>query len=213
MHPILCIYPCWYDSTAIVRRQWGVMVASLAKPTKKIAWNECDIEMRETRGALGRLATKSLNFLIKEGTKVLSAWVCECVCMCERGRMPDSEQRLGRWWMYDLIHLRASEWQRKPDRQRQRENEWYQDAGSGTEDSHWHPSLLQGSECGVCLSLCACVLSVEKTISPDAGIWGLDRHQEVLSILQSLNPSVFLYTVCVCMWVACVLAYLPPMKC
>jgi len=154
MHPILCIYPCWYDSAVILKRQWAVMVSLLAKPKKKIAWNEFDIEMRGTRGASGRLATKSLNFVIKEETKVLPAKVCVCVCVL------DKTKPLERWWMYDLTHLRASEWQRQTDR------------NTGQMNDIWICALeertpigtLPGPECGVFVF--ACVFYLLEQLSP-----------------------------------------------
>lgn len=204
MHPILCIYPFWYDSVVIVKRQWGVMAAFLAKPMEKIAWNERDIEMWETRGALGRLATKSLNFFDKRRDKSVA-----CLSVCE----PDRERRLWRDDECMILHTseRMSDGERQTDRDRGRMNEWYQGAHSGTEDSHWHPLLLLGSEFGVSMSMCAQILSFEKTISPDAGLCGFDRHQEVPSILQSQNMCVCTW-VYIYIWVVCIM-YLLPMKC
>lgn len=52
--------------------------------------------MRETRGALGRLATKSLNFFIKEGTKVLAVCVAEkdeCLILHTSERLSDRERQ------------------------------------------------------------------------------------------------------------------------
>lgn len=77
MHLILCIYPCWYNSTASVKT---VMVPSLETAHRKDSMT-CDIKMRGTRAPLGHLATKILIFSFRKvGTKVL-CW-CRCVCFC-----------------------------------------------------------------------------------------------------------------------------------
>lgn len=79
----LCIYPCWYNSTATVKT---VMVPSLETAHRKDSMTR-DIKMKETRGPLGRLATKILILSFrKEGTKVLPA--CTCVVLCVMHRRP-----------------------------------------------------------------------------------------------------------------------------
>lgn len=84
MHLILCIYPCWYNSTARVKT---VMVPALETAHRKGSMTR-DIKMRETIGPLGRLATKiPILFFRKEGTKVLPARTC--VVLCVTHRRPD----------------------------------------------------------------------------------------------------------------------------
>lgn len=71
----------------------------------------CDIKMRQTRGPLGRLATKILILSFrKEGTKVLPACTCvflcvmhqrpyrydECVTLYNSGHLSDRETAIGR---------------------------------------------------------------------------------------------------------------------
>lgn len=169
MHPIFCIYPCWYDSAVIVKRHCVIMVSLLAKPTKKIAWNECDIEMRGTRGALGRLATKSFYFVIKEETKVLPAKVWACVCVADR------EPRLLRDDECMISHTSESLSDR--DGQTETDGEW-KISGSML----WKRCLNIGTQWSlslVCVCLCSLgVLSVDKRISANPGIWVLNRHQE-----------------------------------
>lgn len=152
----------------------------------------------ETGGALGRLATKSLFFYMKRGEK--------CSQRVSGGSRDDE-------CMILYTSKPLSDGDRQTGRQRKRENEWYQDARSGTEGSHWRPSLLPGSECG-CVFVFVCVqfISLRKPfpkLQPSEASIGI----RVPSILQSLNHSVCLYTVCVYMWVVCALAYRPPMKC
>lgn len=62
------------------------MVPSLETAHRKDSMT-CDIKMRETRGPLGRLATKTLILSFrKEETKVLPA--CTCVVLCVMHRRP-----------------------------------------------------------------------------------------------------------------------------
>lgn len=95
----------------------------------------------ETGGALGRLATKSLFFYMKRGEK--------CSQRVSGGSRDDE-------CMILYTSKPLSDGDRQTGRQRKRENEWYQDARSGTEGSHWRPSLLPGSECG-CVFVFVCV--------------------------------------------------------
>lgn len=181
----IIVQPKWRDS----EQHWFPLWQKL---TKKIAWNECDIEMRETRGALGRLATKSLHFFYKRGDKSVA-----CMSVCHTTEVFEI------WWMYALMHLRASEWQTD----RHRTNEWYQDPLSGTENSH----LLLSSECVVCLPLCVCVLYLLRKPFTQ-----MQASEALIDIWGSFHfiksKSVFVFD-CVHKWMACVWAYLPPMKC
>lgn len=115
MLPILCIYPCWYDSTVTVKRQWAVMVASLAEAHEEDSMKWMWYRDERDKGCIGSFSHQIPQFFDKRRDKSVAS-KRECVCV------PDREPKL--WRDDECMILHTSERLSDRDRQTETEGEW-----------------------------------------------------------------------------------------
>lgn len=145
------------------------MVPSLETAHRKDSMT-CDIKMRETRGPLGRLATKILIFFLQKrrnkGARV-------CFYVSRTGGPADMMNA----WSYTALGSWVTE--------RQTEAEWIISVRAA-----WKSAFTSAPITSAELWIWR-VRFIWNPIAPDVGIWSLDRHQEALQFCRA-SKSVFI---------------------
>lgn len=196
MHPILCIYLCWYiwqrsHSEETVRHNSGFSGTAHEKDSMKWMWY-WDERYKECIGSFSS-QIPSFFFICKRRDKSIG-----CLSVWE----PDREQRLWRDDECMILHTseHLSDRGKKTDRRRMNDIRMHtleQRTHIGTHSFCWALNVA-------CVCLCVCPFYLLRKPFPQ-----MQASEAVIGIKNSLPiPSINVY-----IWVLCVSAYLLPMKC